>query len=225
MASRYPSLFAVALALAACAGSPPKSEEEALLQARNPKLQVSWASPDTRVPPFDRVLLAPIELEFRPADPVSGPLGTPQTRTEFPVPEHDRQRLARDFDEILREELGDNPRIRLTDDAGPGVLVVKPALRDIVSRVPPEEPPGRSDTYVDSVAEATLVVDIVDGATGRTLGRTSDRRTAERVGSMGSFAAVRTGVEADQEVRRLARRWAMNLEKRLDQVYFEAKPK
>jgi hypothetical protein len=33
------------------------------------------------------------------------------------------------------------------------------------------------------------------------------------------------GVETRQEVRRLARRWAMSLEKRLEQLYFEAKPR
>ncbi len=226
MNPRYSAVVATAaMALAGCATSG-ASPEKAALQARNPRLKVQWVSPDTRVPPFDRVMLAPMELDFRPVAPLTGPTGTPQTRTEFPVPERDRQRIAEDFAKIFRDELGDNSHYTITDRPGPGVLLVKPALRDIVSRVPPEEPPGRSDVYVDNVGDATLVVDLVDAASGQKLGSASDRRTAEPAGALSGFGGVRADrVATGQEVRRLARRWATSLEKRLDQLYFEAKPR
>lgn len=224
------TLLALLLActLASCTAAP-RTPEEAQAQAlrqRNPSLKLERTLPDARPAPFDRVALAPIELEFRPVAALVGPAGSWQERTEFPVGERERAALARTFDEIFRDELGDNPRIALTDQAGPGVLVVKPALRDIVSRVPPEEPPGRSDVLLDSVGDATLVVDFVDGASGTALGTATDRRTAEPAGAMGGFGGVQSNkVGTGQEIRRLARRWAMSLERRIEQLYFEAKPR
>lgn len=221
--NRLSVLMLVALATPAVAADAPP---DPALQVRNPSLAVQWATPDTRVPPFDRVMLAPVELSFRDVRPLSGPTGYTQGRTEFPVTERDRQRIEEDVNRILREELAENRSFALVEAAGPGVLVVKPALRDIVSRMPPEEPPGASAVYLDTVGEATLVVEFVDGATGRALGTATDRRTAEPAGSMGDFGAVRGNVVgAGQEVRRLARRWGASLERRVEQLYFEAKPR
>jgi hypothetical protein len=204
-----------------------RASSDPSLDVQNPRLEIHWASADPRPGPFDRVMLAPIVLDFRPSEPMTGPPGTASaSRTEFPVPERNRERIAKDFDEIFREELADNERFTLVDAPGPGVLLVRPALRDIVSRVPPEEPVGASRVYVDTVGEATLVVEIVDSATGRALGTATDRRTAAPAGSIGDFGAVRANaVGAGFEVRRLAHRWARNLEKRLEQLYFEAKPR
>jgi hypothetical protein len=193
---------------------------------RNPRLKVAWAAADARPAPFDRVLLAPVELEFRDVKPLrTGDLAG-SSRTVFPIGERDRERLARNFNEIFREELAENEQFKLVETAGPGVLVVKPVLRDIVWRVPPEEPPGRSTSYVDSVGDFTLVVDFADGATGRQLGTATDRRSAEPFGSAGGFGEVRANsVGASVETRRLARSWANSLERRLMQLYYEAKPR
>lgn len=215
-------LLCAALALPALAAESP----DPALQVRNRDLAVAWATPDTRVPAFDRIVLAPVELQFRDVPPLSGPTGYSQGRTEYPVTERDREKLAADVNRIFREELADDHRYTLVEAPGPGVLVVKPALRDIVSHMPPEEPAGRSAVYLDSVGEATLVVDFVDGATGRSLGTAADRRTAEPVGGAGDFGAVRGNtVGVSQEVWRLARRWGTQLGQRLDQLYFEAKPR
>lgn len=106
------------------------------------------------------------------------------------------------------------------------MLVLQPALRDIVSRMPPEEPPGRSEVLLDSVGEATLVVTLVDGASGQVLGTATDRRNAEGSGGYGDFGAVRgNAVGVTQEVRRVVRSWGMSLDRRVEQLYFAAKPR
>lgn len=213
------------VALATLAASADEAPDPAL-QVRNRALDVQWVEPGVRPAPFDKVMLAPIELAFRDVKPLAGPTGYTGSRTTFPVDERGQAEIAADFDRILREELGDSRGIALVDAPGPGVLLVKPALRDIVSRVPPEEPAGRSATYLDSVGEATLVVEFVDAATGRTLGTATDQRAAEPVGGVGSFGAVKANeVGVGQEVRRLARRWGTSLKERIEQLYFEAKPR
>lgn len=219
-----PAVTLVLLGAAVAAAAAPKPDPA--LQVRNPKLKVQWASADSRPAPFDRVALAPIELQFRPVDPMAGPSGYSGNRTEFPVTEEAQADIAKDFNRILREELAGSTKVKLVDEPGPGTLLIKPSLRDIVSRIPPEEPVGRSYVYADSVGDATLVLDFVDPATGQTLGTAMDRRTAEPGGSVASFGGVRANeVGAGQEVRRLARRWGMSLRNRVEQLYFEAKPR
>jgi len=216
-------LLAAGLAMA---GSAAAATGDQSLRTRNPALKIQWAGDQARTPPFDKVLLAPMELEFRPVAPMMGPPGGLSTRTEFPVSDRDREDLAKTFAEIFRDELGHNKHFTLTDQPGPGVLVVKPSLRDIVSRVPPEEPIGRSRVYLDSVGDATLVVNLVDAATGTTLGSATDRRTAKPAATINDFGDVRAvKPTTTAEVRRLARRWATSLDKRLEQLYFEAKPR
>jgi len=214
------------LAALACVALPVVATDAPAPDVRNPALEVQWATPDTRPPPFDKVLLAPVELAFREVRPMTGPAGSTQGRTEFPVAQDDRVRLEADANRIFREELADSRRVTLVDAAGPGVLVLRPALRDIVSRMPPEEPPGRSAVYLDEVGEATLVVEFVDGATGRVLGSATDRRVAEPAGGMGGFGSVRGNtVGVTNEVRRVLRRWGTRLTSRVEQLYFEAKPR
>lgn len=210
----------VMLATALGAAEPPGE----VPQTRNAALEVQWLGSAARLPPFDKVLLAPIELQFRAVRPMTGPTGYSGSRTEFPVPETEQERIAGIFDRILREELAESTHYTLTDQPGPGVLIIRPALRDIVSRVPPEEPVGRSYVFVDVVGEATLMVEFADGESGTTLATAADRRKAEPAGSIGSFGAVRANkVGANQEVRRLARRWGMSLDRRVEQLYQESR--
>ncbi|MCE7897197.1 MAG: DUF3313 family protein [Gammaproteobacteria bacterium PRO8] len=215
------SLGAASIALAAA----PSTPSEKSLDVRNPRLEVQWAS-DARPAPFTQVLLAPVELQFREVPSLAGPPGMPGTRSEFPVNERDREALARDANRILREELAKSTHFTLVDQAAAGVLVLQPALRDIVSKVPPEEPPGRSTVLLDSAGEATLVVTLVDGASGQVLGSASDRRDAEGSSGYDDFGAIRSNsVAVGQEVRRVLRRWGMSLERRVEQLYFAARPR
>ena len=58
-------------------------------------------------------------------------------------------------------------------------------------------------------------MEFADGESGTTLATAADRRKAEPAGSIGSFGAVRANqVGANQEVRRLARRWPQQAELR-----------
>lgn len=196
------------------------------LQARNPRLKLQRTTPEARPAAFDKVMIEPVKLDFRQVPPLTGTVGSYQDRSEFPVSAADQEALAALFDEVLRDELADNRYFRASSTAGDGVLVVRPSIRDIVSHLPPEEPPGRSKVFLDSIGEGTLVIEFADGASGEVFATASDRREARPAGTLNSFGAVRANtVMAAHEVRLLARRWARNLELRLQQLYFEAKPR
>lgn len=222
--NRYSLTFLLATLGAMLAGCSTTSSGS-IPEPRNPGLGLQWAG-DAHATAFDRVLLEPVELQFRAVAPLAATsAGIPGTRTEFPVSERARKMLTEDSNRILREELGRSTRFELTEQAGPGVLVIRPTLRDIVSRTPPKEPPGRSEVLLDRVGEATLVLDFVDGASGRLLGTASDRRSAEGSFGRGTFGAIRANsVEVGQEVRRVLRRWGSSLRKRTEQLQAAARP-
>jgi len=93
------------------------------------------------------------------------------------------------------------------------VLLVRGALLDVVSHVPPETA-GRSEVYLRSVGEATLRIELIDSQTGVVLLRGLDRRAAERH----SAPYVANGVTNWMEASQLADFWAKLLRRRLDEV-------
>jgi hypothetical protein len=195
------------------------------LKARNTKLTLTWLRPEPSLAPFTKVMLAPTSFGYRDVKPVSGLYGADSSRNEFPVPEEDRARLEKDVQEVFRRDVGSHKHYALADQAGPGVLVVKTSVLDYVSRIPPE-PPGRSRVYLDTVGDGTLLFEIADGATGETLARATDRRTAAPAPMKNNFGALRSSPPlTENEIRRLADRWGRAMADRLDQLYFSAKPK
>jgi hypothetical protein len=206
------------VAQAADATSPPD------LKARNPKLKLDWLKPEATLAPFTKVMLPATTFGYRDVRPLSGDEAY-STRTDFPISAKDRELFERNMQEVFRKTLGDQKHYALADATGPGVLVVKTSVLDVVYRIPPERV-GRSETYVDTVLDATLVVELADGATGETFARAADRRTAAPATSKGSFGALRsTPPFVINEMRQLAARWGRAMSARLDQLYFAAKPK
>jgi Protein of unknown function (DUF3313) len=194
------------------------------LKAHNSKLTLTWLKPEASLAPFTRVMLAPTSFGYRDAKPVSG-LGVDSSRSDFPVEPRDRESFEKNVRDVFRRDLGKSKHYTLTDETGPGVLVVKTSVLDYVSRIPPERT-GRTEVFVDTVGDGTLVLELADGATGETLARATDRRTAAPVSSKGSFGALRSSPPLVQsEVRRLADRWGRAMADRLDQLYFATKPK
>lgn len=229
---KRPSIFPAAVTVALLAGcaapgnAPEEPSYDGLVRVRDTDLEFAWIKPDMPLTAFDRVMLAPVELQFRAVRPLSGTTSAQRSnRTEFPISEAGRARLAGIADEKFREQLSKSRRYQLTDQPGAGVLIVKPTLLDVVSHVPPE-PAGRDDVFIDTVGEATLAVEIVDSVSGETLARGADRRKAEPAGGVGNFSALRSNeVTTWQEVRRLADRWARLLDRRIEQLYLASKPK
>jgi hypothetical protein len=215
--------LAACLALTACAPVRPTIEAggttyDGMVPVRDPGLKEAWVKPDIDISRYHQLLLLPTEVQFRAVRPGAGSLPYRGQDQEFPISPADQQRLVTTVSDIFREELGKSRNLTLTDSRGPGVLVVRTSLLDIVSRVPPELP-GRNEIFLDEVGAATLVVELQDSLSGETLARAVDRRAADPV-DYGSTNVTRvTTVTAWSEVRRVARRWASVVTMRIDQLH------
>ena len=175
----------------------------------------AWARPGSDISRYSKIMLQGVGVEYRPGGEAGRSYSARSSDGPFEVTPEQRERFERVVSDAFRDELARSERFEMTDEIGPDVLLIMGALVDVVSFVPPEPISGRTDIYLSSVGEATLVLEIRDSITQATLARAIDRRAAER--ASGNLMES-TRVTNAAEVRRLARHWARLLRTRLDEL-------
>ncbi len=219
------TLLAACLAIAACAPMNPVIETDGptydgMIPVRDSGMKEAWVKPDINISSFRQILLLPAEVQFRAVRPGAGTSLSRSQDQDFPLSPADQKRLVDTVTAVFREELAQSRNLTLTTEPGAAVLLVRISLLDIVSKVPPEEP-GRTEIFLDEIGAATLVLELQDSMSGETLARAVDRRAADPVDGLygqGTLARVNS-VTAWSEVRRVARRWADLVTRRIDQLY------
>ena len=116
---------------------------------------------------------------------------------------------------VFTEELERSEHFTITDELGPDTLIINGALHDIVSRVPPESA-GRSEIWLDSLGEATLIIELRDSLSNEVIYRAVERRAVQGAGNQMILSGTATNWG---EVRRWARRWAVRLREGLDSIH------
>lgn len=217
-------LVATALFFAACSTSAPSIQQgpdaettfDGLVAIDNARFARAWIDPEVDLTSYNKIILGPAEFEFRAVKKRSTRTALSRSnQREFWIDDNSRQKLVDTVTAIFNEELAKSKHFTITDTPGPDVLILTGGLLDIVSRVPPELV-GRGEIYLESVGEATLVLELADSLSGETIYRAVDRRRMERPG--------RDMIEANRvttwaEVRRLARQWATRLVDGLDWIH------
>lgn len=214
-------ILAAVVLITGCASEPtvqqgPEAEVtyDGLHRVDHAAFQYAYVDPDADWARYKKVLPGGAEFEFRAVKKTSGTYRARSSESEFYIDDDARARLEKEVSEVFAEELAKSERFAVTDSAGPDVLIIRGGLTDIVSNVPPEYI-GRSEVFLSSVGEATLVLEIVDSMSGEVLFRAADRRAAERAGT----TPVRSSSVTNwAEVRRLARSWGIRLREGLDSV-------
>lgn len=221
---KFRTMIMTAVVLAGCSSAPPTMQTgpdaetsfDGLVRVDNARFQGTWVDPDINFSRYSKVMAGGAEYQFRAVKDRGSNMTTMArgNETEFFISDADREKLKQETSAIFAEELGNSTRFEMTDTAGPDVLVLRGALHDIVSNVPPEYI-GRSEIYLTSVGEATLVIEAVDSLSGEVVARVIERRAAQRPGGTGMLANT---VTTWAEVRRLIRRWAVSLREGLDSI-------
>lgn len=138
------------------------------------------------------------------------------SKSYFGIAEQDRQKFEDIVDEAFMKELGKAKNFEITDTIDDRTIIMRGAVVDIVSRVPPEFV-GRSEVYLATVGEATLVLEFLDGRTGDVLARVAERRAIGRPGGQIDMMSMPTNsVTVWADVRRWAGSAARRLRAELD---------
>jgi len=220
-ATRFVRLSLIVLAAFGCTSQPPAIDTspdaevtfDGLHKVTNSRADEAWARPGLDLSGYSRIMLVDAGIEYRPGGE-SGRTSLARTRGgPYELTEAQKERLQSVVTEAFHEELSRSEHFSIVDEAGPDVLLVRGALLDVVSNVPPE-PMGMTDIYLTRVGEATLVVELRDSVTNAILVRAMDRRAAER--PAGTLFESNRATNAS-EVRRLAQSWASLLRTRLEE--------
>jgi hypothetical protein len=215
--------FALAAAIlgAGCTSAPPTIDTAAdaavtfdgLYPVKGARADEAWARPDIDLTQYKFVMLQGAGIEYRPGGESGRTFYSRSQGGHFEVTENQKAALRQIMVEAFLGELGNSEVFSLVGEPGPEVLLVRGALLDVVSYVPPDPVGGRSDIYLSKVAEATLVLELRDSITEAILARSVDRRAAESAFNFSESNRVTN----TSEVRRLASYWAKRLREILDE--------
>jgi predicted small lipoprotein YifL len=163
-----------------------------------------WMQEDLDLSAYNKIMLQGAGISYRPVKSASSVAAVNSNRQEFPIAANTRDDIRDTFSASFVKELGKQDRFEVVEEPGPGVLLVRGALLDVISRVPPE-PIGRSNIYLSTVGEATLIVELRDSESEAPLLRAMERRATTRNTDMPIWSNPVTNMN---EVRILADAWA-----------------
>lgn len=187
---------------------------DGLNRVSNSRADEAWAREGLDLGGYTKIKLESAGFEYRPGGESSTMWAVRRSSSgPYHVTDAQREKFEKTVGDVFREELARGQKYTIVDEAGPDVLLVRGGMLDVVSMVPPQSV-GRSDIYLNSVGEATLLLELRDSETNAILARSLDRRAAERPGNELTLSNPVTNAA---EVRRLARRWASSLRDSLDE--------
>ena len=134
-------------------------------------------------------------------------------KTEFGISEKDREEFQGIVREAFLDEVQKASNFKLVEDIDKNTLIMRGAVLDIISHVPPDSI-GRSDIYLRSIGEATLVMELIDAGTGDVVALVAERRHLQRPGSNMGMPSNIVTIIAD--IKSWARRSAKILRTELD---------
>ena len=218
--ARIAGLTILIIGLAGCAGSTPTIDTspeadvtfDGLHEVKGGTADSAWVRPGSNISQYSKIMLQNVGIEYRPGGEAGRTFHSRSQGGPFEVTAKQREAFEREMRDAFREELAKSERFELVDEAGPEVLLIRGALLDVVSYVPPETA-GRSEVFLSRVGEVTLVLEIRDSITQTAFVRAVDRRAAETSGELRASNRVTNR----SEVRRLAKSWARLLRTRLDE--------
>ena len=206
-------LFCLAVAFGLRAAEPlPKVSNDGLELRKQTKQRVVYVKPGATVSQYESVAILDPYIEFAKnwvRDYNSSTRGASQKISDKDL-EKAKQDLTTQFKTVFREELTKGG-YQVKDGAGPGVLVLRPALINIEVNAPDLMTPGRSTTYVESAGQMTLYLELWDGAANTILARVLDAQSDSTV-----YTQNANSVTNKWASERMLRDWADELRTKLD---------
>lgn len=180
----------------------------------------TWVNPNADFTKYKNLYLWEAEFQYRDVGPARRTRMTMMNtrQREFGISDEGRQRFEEAVSEVFVAEINKGKRFTVVDEIGPNTLIMRGAVLDIISMVPPDLV-GPNEIYLASIGEATLVLELIDADDGEVVALVAERQRIQagtgRIDAM-SMPANRATVLA--EVRRWARRAATKLRKELDKA-------
>jgi len=227
---RIACLVAVICLVAGFAAAQEKSEvtgSKDLVKHKSSQFQEMWVNPDADISKYNKLYLWNSIFQFRDvSDNKVNRTTTAMMRGDqghFTVPPEEQERFKKLVIDIVVKEIGRSKQFDVVESVGPGTLLIRAAVIDIISNVPPNV--GRSaNVHLNSMGEATFVFELIDAETGVIQVRTTDRRYIQPAAAMNTVSSAPTNsATAWNYVEMWAQDQAMTLRRQLDKAAKKAK--
>lgn len=213
------ALLMSSAALAAKKQELPEITEDGLHRVHNSRMALVYAEPGADLQGYAKVQLLDTYVAFRKnwerdqRSRSAQPLSLTSRDVER-IKNNLAQEFREEFTRVLEE--GGYP---VVDEAGPDVLLLRPAIINLDVNAPEKMSAGMSRVYTDSAGEMTLYVELYDSVTGDLIAKALDRRTDRRNDGFYTWANSATNKAA---AVRILRGWANILLDALNEARQEA---
>jgi len=195
----------------------PEFTHDGLQRVIDSKAALAYVKPGADFSAYDQVMILDCFVAFK--KDWQKDYNRDQISLSSRVTDKDMERIRNDmaeaFREVFVEELAENDGYEIVDVPAGAVLLIRPAIIDLVASAPDTRSAGRSYTFVDSAGAATLYIELYDSVSGEILARAIDRKADRSHGMMQWTTQGSNRVDA----KRILRTWAGWLRERMDEVH------
>jgi hypothetical protein len=193
---------------------PPQTTQDGLQLQKSTEHRLVYVKPGATFTQYDRLAILDCYVEFEKDwqknynQSVVGLKG----RVSDQDVERMKSGLSAEFKKVFTDEL-QKGGYQVVDTAASDVLVLRPALVNVVVNAPDIMTPGINATVVRSAGQMTLYLELWDSTTNALLARVMDAEA-----DVEGFAQVANRVTNTAAADRILREWAKELRERLDMV-------
>lgn len=195
-----------------------------LQKVKRAKFRETYVNTGVDFSRYTRVYLGDALFDYRdvgPAQRSRSYSSMSSSKSVFGIAEQERAKFEEIVSDAFIKELEKGKKFKIANSIDENTMIMRGAVLDIVSKVPPEFI-GRSEIYLSSVGEATLVMEFLDGKSGEVLARLAERgRIGSGTGRIDEFSMPSNSVTVWNDVRRWAVRAAGKLRREIDSAVSE----
>jgi hypothetical protein len=193
------------------------------------RFRETWVRPDADITRYDKLHVWNAVFQFRDVGEARGSgTTTAMLRSSgseaYPISQESKEKFGQVVTDTFVKELQRSKKFQVVDDVGPGTLLVRGAVLDIVSNVPPSA--GRREVYLSAVGEATIVIELIDAQTGVMQARVGERRRIQPPqAAQNAFTKPANAATVWADVQQWARAVASDFRRELDKARKDATKK
>jgi hypothetical protein len=194
----------------------PETSHDGLQLKKHTRHSAVYVKPGETLDGYDKIAMTDVFVSFKKDwqrnynDDVAGLDGRVTDKDMEAI----KNRLAKEFKVVFTKELQDKGGYEIVTDSAKDVLILRPAIINLVVNAPDVQAAGMETTFVASAGEMTLYLELYDSMTSDLLARVIDAEGDQA----GGMAHMGGRVENKAAADRILRRWADTLRKRLDET-------
>jgi hypothetical protein len=192
---------------------PPEVTHDGLHLKEHSKLRLVYTKPGSSLEPYDKIMILDCFVSFKKNWQRDHDFESRISKNQM---EKVKKHLADEFRKVFTKELQEKGGYAVVTDSGPDVLLVRPAIINLVIEAPDAMSAGRNASFSASAGEMTLYIELYDSATSDIIVRAIDPEAGR---TAGGFVQWQNGVTNKAEADQILRKWADVLRKRLDEAH------